>query len=220
MSEIIFWGAGGQAKVLRECVSHAGFQLVALFDNDPDVPAPFPDVPLWHGPEGFGRWLADRTARDLPHFLVAIGGQGGGIRLELHDFLNSRGLRPIVARHPESFVAEGVQIGAGSQILARAMVSVEVTIGRQCIINHSTNVDHECRLADGVHVCPGATLAGLVEVGRNAMVGSGAVVLPRIRIGDDAIVGAGAVVTRDVPAGAVVVGNPARAAGDPPYTRP
>jgi maltose O-acetyltransferase len=42
------------------------------------------------------------------------------------------------------------------------------------------------------------------------MIGAGAVVLPRLAIGDDAVVGAGAVVTRDVPAGAVVWGNPAR----------
>ena len=40
--------------------------------------------------------------------------------------------------------------------------------------------------------------------------GGGAIILPGVTIGDDAIVGAGSVVTRDVPAGATVVGNPAR----------
>jgi 2,3,4,5-tetrahydropyridine-2-carboxylate N-succinyltransferase/tetrahydrodipicolinate N-acetyltransferase len=42
------------------------------------------------------------------------------------------------------------------------------------------------------------------------LIGAGAVVLPRLRIGRGAVVGAGAVVTRDVPAGAVMVGQPAR----------
>jgi acetyltransferase-like isoleucine patch superfamily enzyme len=65
-------------------------------------------------------------------------------------------------------------------------------------------------LGDGVHVAPGATLAGNVEVGDFTLVAVGAVVLPRIRIGRDCIVGAGAVVTRDVPDGTVVYGNPAR----------
>ena len=78
------------------------------------------------------------------------------------------------------------------------------------IVNHGATVDHECVLADGVHVAPGATLCGCVTVDAHAMVGAGAVVLPRIRIGARAIVGAGAVVTRDVPADCTVVGSPAK----------
>lgn len=49
-----------------------------------------------------------------------------------------------------------------------------------------------------------------VTIGANVWIGGGAIVLPGVRIGDDAIVGAGSVVSRDVPAGATVVGNPAR----------
>jgi len=49
-----------------------------------------------------------------------------------------------------------------------------------------------------------------VTIGANVWIGGGAIILPGVTIGDDAIVGAGSVVTRDVPAGATVVGNPAR----------
>jgi galactoside O-acetyltransferase len=42
------------------------------------------------------------------------------------------------------------------------------------------------------------------------MIGAGAIVLPRVNIGDNTLVGAGAVVIGDLPAGVVVVGNPAR----------
>ncbi len=52
-----------------------------------------------------------------------------------------------------------------------------------------------------------------VRIGRNVWIGGGAIILPGVAIGDDAIVGAGSVVTRDVPAGATVVGNPARLQG-------
>lgn len=49
-----------------------------------------------------------------------------------------------------------------------------------------------------------------IAIGANVWIGGGAIILPGVTIGDDAIVGAGSVVTRDVPAGATVVGNPAR----------
>lgn len=49
-----------------------------------------------------------------------------------------------------------------------------------------------------------------VKIGQNVWIGAHAVILPGVTIGDDAVVGAGAVVTRDVPAGAKVVGVPAR----------
>jgi maltose O-acetyltransferase len=49
-----------------------------------------------------------------------------------------------------------------------------------------------------------------IAIGHNVWIGGGAIILPGVTVGDDAIIGAGSVVTRDVPAGATVVGNPAR----------
>jgi len=49
-----------------------------------------------------------------------------------------------------------------------------------------------------------------IIIGRNVWIGGHAIILPGVTVGDDAVIGAGSVVTKDVPAGATVVGNPAR----------
>ena len=49
-----------------------------------------------------------------------------------------------------------------------------------------------------------------VTIGKNVWIGGGAILLPGVTVGDDAVIGAGSVVTRDVPAGTIVAGNPAR----------
>ncbi|MGH7634357.1 MAG: acetyltransferase, partial [Gemmatimonadaceae bacterium] len=78
------------------------------------------------------------------------------------------------------------------------------------IVNTAASVDHDCDLADGVHVACGAHLAGHVRVGRGAWIGIGAVVRERVTIGAGAMIGAGAVVVSDVPPGVLAFGVPAR----------
>jgi len=207
---VVFWGASGHARVLRECLAHEGFELAALFDNDPEIESPFIDVPVYRGSAGFEAWLRQQDDRELPGFLIAIGGDRGRDRIDLQMRLQTFGLTPLVARHPSAFIAETASIGLGSQVLARAAVCVDVHVGRTSIINTGATVDHQCDLGDGVHICPGAHLAGCVEVGDYAMIGTGAVVIPHVRIGEGAIVGAGAVVLVDVDPYTTVVGNPAR----------
>lgn len=85
-----------------------------------------------------------------------------------------------------------------------------ISIGDDCTL--STNVvvyAHDAalkRLSGYSRVAP-------VRIGNGVYIGSNCVVLPGTTIGDGAIVGAGSVVTRDVPAGTVVAGSPARTLG-------
>lgn len=111
-------------------------------------------------------------------------------------------------------VQKGVRIGARCKISSHTFICEGVTIEDEVFIGHgvtftndrfprATNVDGSVQ-TDADWVC----VPTLIK--RGAAIGSGATLLCGITIGDGAIVGAGSVVTKDVPAGAVVAGNPAR----------
>lgn len=104
-------------------------------------------------------------------------------------------------------LGDGVFVNFGGVFLDCA----PITIGAATQI--ATNVqlltpDHP---RDPVRRRAGWEAAHPIAIGENVWIGGGAIVCGGVTIGDDAIVGAGAVVVRDVPAGATVVGNPARA---------
>ena len=124
-------------------------------------------------------------------------------------------------------VLPGAVIGADCNICDHVFIENDVVLGDRVTIKSGVQLWDGLRIADDVFVGPNATFSNdkyprskqyqarvqVTHLGRGASVGAGAVVLPGVRVGAGAMVGAGAVVTRDVPARAVVSGNPARIVG-------
>ena len=108
------------------------------------------------------------------------------------------------------FVARGAVVGAGTRIQSHTCVWDGVELGEDVFVGPAvvfTNVRHP-RAA-----FPRAPNWDRTVVEDGATIGAGAVLVAPVWVGRCALVGAGAVVTKDVPAHAVVVGNPARIVG-------
>jgi maltose O-acetyltransferase len=105
-----------------------------------------------------------------------------------------------------------VSVGAGTFINFGCVMLdvVEITIGAACQVATSVQFLTATHPIDPEPRRLGWEYAEPIAVGDNVWLGGGAIVCPGVTIGDDTVVGAGAIVTRDLPAGVVAVGSPAR----------
>ncbi len=209
MKPLIVWGGGGQLIVLSEFVNDLGYEIVAVIDSDTNIKSPLENVPIFYKEFGLKNFLDDFGSCSL-EYVVAIGGGKGHVRCKISKLLMEYGLKPINAIHPESLISKTSKIGSGCQIMMRAIVGARAIIGDNVLLNSGSIVEHECHICDGVHIGPGATLAGMVSVGKASFIGAGATILPRITIGENSVVGAGSVVTKDIPDNVVCTGVPAK----------
>jgi acetyltransferase-like isoleucine patch superfamily enzyme len=110
-------------------------------------------------------------------------------------------------------IQKGAVVGARCKVSSHAFVCEGVTIEDEVFVGHGvmfTNDRHPMATAEGRLQIDADWELVPTLVKRGASIGSGAVILCGVTIAERALVGAGAVVTRDVPAGAVVAGVPAR----------
>ena len=106
--------------------------------------------------------------------------------------------------------AASVEIGNGCIVCAGNILTVNIKIGDHVILNIDCTIGHDCVIEDYVTISPGCHLSGYTTVRRGAYLGTGAVTVERHEIGRNTIVGAGAVVVKDIPRDVIAVGIPAR----------
>ncbi|MGE0918627.1 acetyltransferase [Trichlorobacter lovleyi] len=204
MKEKIFvFGASGHAKVVIDIIERQGlYEIVFLADDDPGLKGT-----VVYGYQVIGG-KDDLLTNAIERGIVAIGSNQS--RRSVSLWLTDNGFELASAVHPTAQLARGVTIGAGSVIMAGAVINADSRIGDNVIVNTRSSIDHDCVVGNFTHIAPGATLCGTVQIGEGSFICAGATVIPNLTIGSFVTVGAGAVVVHNILDGVTVAGIPAR----------
>ena len=127
-----------------------------------------------------------------------------------------------------SHIMSGCQIGPNCNIGQNVVVSPGVVLGSNCKVQNNVSIYTGVRCADDVFLGPSMVFTNVINprsavsrkdeyrdtfIGRGASVGANATIVCGHSLGEYCLIGAGSVVTKDVPAFALMVGNPARRVG-------
>lgn len=193
--KLIILGAGGHGRVAAEIAEQLGYSVSFLDDKKFDNGKVIGKI------SDFNKYI------DGYLFFVAIG--NNELRKGLLTELSKSGAEIATLIHPKSAVSENATIEKGTVVMAGAVVNSGSRIGEGCILNTCSSVDHDCNIADFVHISVGAHLAGNVKIGKESFVCAGATVINNISICEKCTIGAGAVVIKDITESGTYIGVPA-----------
>ncbi len=209
MKKIVIIGASGHAKVVADIILsrkrdlNEKIEIVAFLDDN------YKNLGYQ---KIFGIPIIGTLKKienfDKVNYWFIIGVGNNHIREKI--FKQYSELNYYTAIHPKATIAEEVLIGAGTVIMANVVINAYSTIGKQCILNTSSIIEHDNVLKDYVHVSSNAVLCGEVSINNGSWIGAGSVVKQQISIGENVMIGAGTVIIRDVEDNCTIVGNPGR----------
>ncbi len=202
-NQVVLFGASEHARVIADIARSAGFDVLAVVDED-RTRRGLEGVPILHDARDAARKYAQAD------WCVSIG--DNHTRESVVERLRQidPALRFATLIHPGAIVACDVGIGEGTVVMAGTVINPGTVVGRHCIVNTGACLDHDNRLAEFCSVAPGVVAGGQVSIGRGAAVCIGACIAHGISIGENTVIGAGSVVLGDVPASCVAFGAPCK----------
>lgn len=164
---LLVLGAGGHGKAVAEAALLTGNWQRVLFIDDrwPQLQESF-GLPVVSDIAG----LAKIT--EQAHGAIAAVGNNN-VREQWCAAIKQAGIELVSIIHPRACVSNSVALGAGTAVMALAMVGVDAQVGQAAIINANATLDHDAKLGDFAHLGVGVQIAGGVHVGARAWLQAG-----------------------------------------------
>jgi len=156
--------------------------------------------------------VVDRFGKEKENveFVIAVGEPT--VRQKLFDRVSNAGFEFATIIHPTAVVSDYASVASGVVICANAIISCNTQIFENVYIQPHGMVGHDSVVKSNSVISSNVILCGHCSVGANSFIGIGVNIKEGVSIGGSTIVSMGSAVFRDIPAGVIAVGNPARIA--------
>ena len=201
MKDLIIIGAGGHGRVIADIAQKSGKYKTISFLDDGDAKETM-GLPI------IGRSSDVEKYVNTADIFVAIG--NSVVRGEFIERLLAMGANVPTLIHPSAIIGACVEIGAGTAIMAGAVINPCSKLGKGVILNTCSSIDHDCIIGDYCHIAVGVHVAGTVTLGDKVWLGAGATIKNNVSICADCVIGAGAVVVKDITESGTYIGVPAK----------
>jgi sugar O-acyltransferase (sialic acid O-acetyltransferase NeuD family) len=188
LPSILLVGAGGHARACIDVIEQEGrFTIAGLIGTAAEA-----------GSEVLGyRVLGTDTdaitlARRFGRALVTVGQiKTPDVRIRLFNLLEQAQCELPAIVSPRAYVSRHAALGHGTIVLHGAVVNAGARIGRNCILNSLSLVEHDCTVGDHCHVATSAAVNSGVRIGDGTFIGSQSSVRQSITVGERCVVGMG-----------------------------
>ena len=201
---LLIFPCNGNGLEALDCLGDA-FECVGFVDDTPEK----------QRAGAFGLPVLSRSAfselRDTAVLAVPGGPASYQARRQVIEGLGVAPERFATVIHPGAHVAKLAQVGRNVLVMAGVVITSNAVIGDHVCVLPNTVIHHDVTVGSFSLIGANVAIAGGVRIGENCYVASGSNIRNGLQIGARALVGLGSNVIRDVPEGATVAGNPAKA---------
>ena len=159
--DVVLVGYSGHSYVVAEAAILSNMNLKYYSEIDKAITNPFKLEYL-----GFEKELSFKGWDNKYSFILGLG--SNKLRLEAFNLIKSKGLEIQNVIHESASISKNSSLGLGNFVARNASINPFAKIKDCCIINTGAIVEHECIIETGVHIAPGAVLAGNVTIGKDS----------------------------------------------------
>ena len=191
MKTILVYGSREFGQVVRDLAGQCGYHFAGFIDD------------VDRGAEILGGWQEVSRSHDPARHSVAmaIGYHHLPERRAVCERVRAQGYETPALIHPRAYVRDAAAVGAGSFVMAGAVVDFAARVGPFVVVWPGATINHHADIGANSFISPNATVCGYSVVGENCFIGAGATIVDHRAVPAGSFVKAGAVYAGGADAG-------------------